>query len=154
LEFLLDPGLHLASCRAGPIEEHIIPVATQEHEDDGGPKISLKRLGQDLDVHHSTKYVSSAGAQSAFPHFPEPRPDISSQQTSKEKVLDSLWLLIAKRAGCSLQEAMQRRFFGTSHAKNLQLYGALERQICVTVGSSTFPAKKAEYADLAENTRG
>jgi hypothetical protein len=32
----------------------------------------------------------------------------------------------------------------TNQAKNLQLYGALERQISEAIGATTVPAKKAE----------
>jgi hypothetical protein len=41
----------------------------------------------------------------------------------------------------------------TNQAKNLQLYGALERQISEEISATTVPAKKAEYADFAEKNQ-
>jgi hypothetical protein len=50
----------------------------------------------------------------------------------------------------SMSAVVKQLFLETSHSENLQLYGALGRQIWDAVGALVVPAKKALYADLAE----
>jgi hypothetical protein len=67
-------------------------------------------------------------------------------------------LLIAEGAGRGRPRlwslsAVPHLLRDTSQVKNLQLYGALERQISEATDATVVPAKKAAYADLAEKFR-